>query len=52
MKKTQLENALKKYINDDMIMVFDSLQELMDFINFDCPEIEQKVESGKMLNQY
>lgn len=45
MKKTQLENALKKYIDDDMIMVFDSLQELMDFINFDCPEIEQKVES-------
>lgn len=45
MKKTQLENALKKYIDDDMIMVFDSFQELIDFINYDCPEIEQKVES-------
>lgn len=44
-KNTQLENALKKYIDDDMIMVFDSLQELIDFINYDCPEIEEKVES-------
>lgn len=43
MKNTQLENALNKYINEDMIMVFDSFRELIDFINYDCPEIEQQV---------
>lgn len=45
MKNTQLENALKKYMDDAMIIVFESFQELVDFINYDCPEIEQKVET-------
>lgn len=45
MKNTQLENALKKYIEEEMILEFEDFEEIKDYINLNCPEVDEKVES-------
>lgn len=41
----ELKNKLKEYIKNEMIIEFNTLQEMLDYYNYNCPEIEERVAS-------
>ena len=44
-KNNKLDSELKKYIEEEMILEFEDFEEIKDYINFNCPEVDEKVES-------
>lgn len=45
LKLTRIKNALNNKVKNEKIISFDSENELFDYINFNCPEIERKCNS-------
>lgn len=47
----KFNSTLEKFVEDSMIMEFESFDEIKDFINLNCPDIEEKIESVKDLER-
>ena len=44
-KFDKLNSELKRYVDEEMILEFEDFEEIRDYINLNCPEVDEKVES-------
>lgn len=43
---------VNQYVEEDMITEFDSVQEMLDYLNYNCPEIDQEMKNLNDVKDY